>query len=180
MNDHPHRTDAPSGWRISQALAVWESTRSRLLNEDPELAGDEAALSELLGPDGDDVREILARVLRAARHASVMNKAAADMAADISARAVRYKQRADSLRGTAFSLMQVLETPKVELADLTASIRAGGQTLILADDVVLADEYVRVTRTPDRAAIISDLRQGVIIKGAVLSNGLPNIAIKVK
>ena len=178
MNDQTHRADAPSGWRIAQALAVWQSARSRILDAD--LGHDEAALAELLGPEEGDVREILERILRAARHASVMNKTALDMAADINARAARYKQRADALRGTAFSLMEVLGTPKVELADLTASIRSGVPTLILSEDTVLADEYVRVTRTPDKAAIIADLKQGIVIDGAVLSNGVPSLALRTK
>jgi hypothetical protein len=98
-------SDAPSAYRTEQAVATWQSLRARLLAEDPELATDEAALSDLLGPEEGDVRDILARCLRAAVHAESMEDAAKARAADIAARAKRFGARADSCRGAAFALM---------------------------------------------------------------------------
>ena len=57
----------PSGYRIEQAMSVWESARERLLSG--ELAqDDQAALTdELLGAAEGEVDDVLARVLRAVR-----------------------------------------------------------------------------------------------------------------
>lgn len=179
MNPEP-RIDPPSGYRIEIAMSTWAAARSALLRDDPELAEDEAALSRLLGNEEGDIDSILARLLRGVRHAEVMANGAKAQIEDIKARQDRYRRRAEAMRGTAFAIMTEIQRFRVELPDLTATIRAGVPGLVLSEDAVLADEYVRVTRTPDRAAIISDLKQGVVIEGAQLSNGIPALAIKAR
>lgn len=173
-----HRTDPPSAWRIEQAMATWASTRARLLHDDAELAHDEAALSRLIGPEEGDVRDVLARVLRAARHAEAMADAAKEQIADMKGRQDRYKRRSEQLRATGFAILDALGEARFETGDLTASIRAGVPSLILDETAELPDQYVRITRSPDRAAIIADLRQGVVIDGAVLSNGIATLSIR--
>lgn len=176
--DKTRRVDPPSGWKIEQAMSVWHSVRARLLNEDAGLAHDEAALSDLLGHEEGDVRDVLARVLRAAKHAESMADAAKEQIADMKGRQDRYKRRSEQLRATGFAILDAIGETRVELADLTASVRAGVPSLILSEDAVLPDEYVLVTRAPDRAAIVAGLKQGAVIDGAVLSNGLPYLAIR--
>lgn len=172
--------DAPSGYRVEQALSAWHSARSRLLTEDADLAHDEAALSELLGSEEGDVRDVLARLLRAACMATLMANSAGEMANEIKARQDRYKRRADSMRGTAFAIMDALGERRLELPDLTASIRAGTPSVIITDEAALPAEYIRITKAPDKAAILADLKQGVVVEGAQLSNGIPSLAVRTK
>lgn len=171
---------APSGYHVEQVMSVWASTRARLLADDPDLAHDETALTELLGDVDGDVQSILARLLRGAVHAASMASAASDMAADLKARQDRFKRRADTMRATAFSILDAIGQVKIELPDLTASIRAGVPAVVVTDELALPPAYIRVTRAPDKSALLADLKRGVEIPGAQLTNSTPTIMVKSK
>lgn len=172
--------DAPSGYRIEQALSAWQSTRARLLTEDADMAQDEAALSALLGPAEGDVRDILARLLRGAQHARDMADAASERVDQVRARQERYKRRAEQMRATAFAIMDALGERKIELPDLTASIAGGRQSVVIVDETAIPDAFVKISRTPDKTALLSSLKAGEAIPGAELSNGLPQLQIRGK
>ena len=182
MNEIAKIGTAPSGYRIETALATWQAARSRLLNDDADLASDEAALTELLGAEEGDVRDILARLLRGAVHAAAMASAAADQIETVRGRQDRYKRRAESLRSTAYAIMDAIAEMKVELPDLTASIRRGTQSAMIVDEAAVPDKFVEIvtTRKIDKAVILSTLKSGEEVPGAVLSNGLPSLAIRTK
>lgn len=171
----------PSGYRVEQALAVWFAARQRVLN-DPDLAMDEAALTDLLGEAEGDIDDVLARLLRASVHAKAMADAAGDRIDDLKARQERYKRRAQDARGTAFAIMDTLGRSKFEMADMTVSIRAGTSSVLVTDEASVPDIYVEVvtTRKVDRATILSALKSGLEVPGCELSNGLPSLAIRTK
>ena len=171
---------APSGYRIEQAVAAWQSARARLLHEDDELAHDESALIELIGAAEGDIETILARVLRAARHAKAMADAAALQIEEMQTRKARYSRRNDSMRATAFALMDALGKPKMELPDLTATIRKGQPSAVATNEDATPDIYVRIERKPDRATILSALKAGIPVEGWELSNSLPTLSIRTK
>lgn len=187
------RRQAPSAFALEQAMSALQAARQRLLEEDPDLAADETLMADILGSDPNtvDAMDVLHRVLRASVHAKSMAAAAEARAAEIELRRDRYRRRAESLVTAAFNAMAALDLRKVELPDLTASLRAGAQSVVILDEDALPDEYVRVatTRTPDKKAIrdalmrrseSADPDQGNDIPGATLSNGLPSLMIKVK
>lgn len=169
-----------SPYQIEQALAAWQSARSRLLTEDPDLAHDEAALAELLGPEEGDAFNILERLARAARHAEMMAEAAAKRVEEIQGRQTRFKSRGQSLRGTVFAIMQAMEIRKHEAPDFTLSIRAGQQSVQVTDENKVPDIYARTERKIDKATILSALKSGLTVDGCCLSNGLPSLSMKVK
>lgn len=171
---------APSAWKIEQAMAAWQSTRARLLHEDPSLEGDEAALAEVLGPVDGDIDTILARVLRAKVHAESMKDAAKARRVSIAEREKRYENRETTLRGLAYAIMDTMGKRKVELGDLTANIRSGKKSVMITDIQKVPDVYVETVteRKPDKATMLADLEAGRTIDGAELSNGLDYIVIK--
>lgn len=169
---------APSAWQIEHAVAAWQATRARILAEDETLEGDEAALTALLGEEAGDIDDILARVLRSAIHASDMAKAANARAEATAARASRYSARSDTLKGAAFALMECLGRKKAEYADVSATIGKPRASVAITDETALPEEYWRITRTPNKAAIRDDLKAGVVIEGAILEDGLPSFTIK--
>jgi len=173
-------SDVVSGWRIEQALAAWLSARSRLLEDDPSLEHDEAALTELLGPVEGDVDSIVARILRAARHAKSMADAASEQIEEMQARKSRYVKRNEALRATAFAIMDALGKSKIELPDLTATLRKGQPSAIPTNEDATPDIYVRIERKPDRATILSALKAGLTVEGWELSNSLPTLSIRTK
>lgn len=174
--------NAPSAWRVEQALSAWMSARARMLADDTDLAHDETALAALLGPEAGDVRDILSRLLQGVQHASAMADAAAEMLANLKGRQDRYKRRAESMRGTLFAILDAIGERKMEFAYGTISVSAGRETAIITDEAALDDRFVRVvtTRTPDKAAILTALRDGEVVDGATLANGLPVLTIRSK
>lgn len=168
----------PSGYRIEQAMSVWEAARERLLSG--ELAQDEAALTEILGAAEGEVDDVLARVLRAVVFAEDMEEAAAERAKAIAARKQRYAQRGEYLRGVAMAIMDVTGKRKAELGDLTASVTSGRQVLRITDADAIPDKFVEVVteRKPDKAVLLSTLKAGEAVEGCELSNGSPSISIR--
>jgi hypothetical protein len=174
--------DAPSGYRVEQALATWQAARARLLTEDADLAHDEAALIEMLGAEDGNVQDILARLLRGAVHAGAMAGAAADQIEAMKGRQDRYKRRAESLRGTAYAVMDAIGQVKIELSDLTASVRRAAPYVQIIDEAAIPDIYVEtvITRKIDKGVVASVLKSGAEVPGAVLTNGLSSLAIRTK
>lgn len=172
--------DAPNAWRIEQVLSVWQSARARLLDEDPTLEHDEAALAELLGPIEGDAKELLVRVCRAAKHAEAMSKAAKELAAKTTARHKRYDARDDTLRGLAMAMMEAMGSRREEFPDLTVSIGAGKQGVHISDLSLVPDIYVEIVteRKPDKATIAADLKAKRDVPGAELRNGMDVITIR--
>ncbi len=129
-----------------------------------------------------DVQSILARLLRGAVHAGAMATAAADQIDAMQGRRDRYKRRNESMRATAYAIMDVLDEKKIELPDLTASIRRGTQSAMIVDEAAIPDKFVEIveTRKIDKAVILSTLKSGEEVPGAVLSNGLASLSIRTK
>lgn len=173
-------SDAPNAYRIEQAMAAWHAARARLLADDADLAGDEAALIALLGPETGEIEDILHRVLRAALHAKDMAEAAEQRIADIQSRRDRYRRRAEQARGTAFAIMDALGIRKAELPDVTATIAAPKAAVVVTDETALPEQFIRTRREPDKAALMVALKGGAEVPGAVLNNGLPSLQLRTK
>ena len=170
----------PSGFRIENVMTAWLATRDSLLESDPSLEGDEAALAEILGPVQGDADDILARVLRAKVHAEAMAKAADEQADLIVARKRRYLAREEKMKTLAMTIMEVMGRKKVELADMTASIGKPRLGVHISDVEQVPDIYVEVVteRKPDKATIKSAIEAGHDVPGAELKNGAPFLMIK--
>lgn len=170
----------PTGYRIEQAMSAWQSARARLLADDADLAHDEAALAELLGPEAGDVKSVLSRLLQATQTAASLADAASEMLANLKGRQDRYKRRVETYRGTIFAIMDALGDRKAEFPHGTISIAAGKVAAIITDEAALPDRFIEVvtTRTPDRKAILTALKDGEVFDGATLANGLPSLMIR--
>jgi Siphovirus Gp157 len=171
---------APSGWKVEQALAAWQSARARILNDDADLGRDEAVLAELLGDETGSIDEIMARLIAASLHAKAMAEAAHEMIDGLRQRQARYANRADQFRGTLMAIMEAMGEKKRETPMATLTMGAGRASVQITDETALPDEYIRVTRSPDKAAITADLKQGVVIPGAELANSMPTLTIRSK
>ena len=172
----------PSGYRIESALAAWQSARARLLAEDPALEHDEAALVDLLGPEEGDVNDVLARLVRGAVHSESMADAAAERIAAMSERLKRFKARAQTMRATAFAVMDATGLRKLELEDVTASVRNGTPSVEITDLDLVPEIYIEtvVTRKADKRTLLAVMKDGAVVPGAELSNAMPTIALRTK
>lgn len=170
----------PSPYALEQAMSALLATRQRLLQEDPDLASDERLFSDMLEGESGDAMDILHRVLRSAVYAEDMADAIGSRIDDLKVRHARFVGRSQALRGAAFAALDALGLPKLELPDLSASVRAGQPAVVITDEAALPDEMFRTTRAPNRTAIGEALRAGTEVPGAGLSNNLPSIQIRTK
>jgi hypothetical protein len=174
--------DAPSDYRAAVALSAWHAARARLLAEDPALEHDEAALVELLGPEEADVEEALGRLVRGAIHAESMADAAAERITAMREREQRFKARAQTMRASAFAMMDSTGLRKLELEDVTASIRQGTPSVKVIEPDAVPEAYIEtvITRTPDKRAILAAMKAGEEVPGCELSNAMPTIALRTR
>jgi len=175
-------TRPPSGYRAEQAIVAWQSARARLLAEDPALEHDEAALVDLLGPEEGDVNDVLARLVRGAVHSESMADAAAERIAAMSERLKRFKARAQTMRATAFAMMEATGLRKLELEDVTASVRNGTPSVEITDLDAVPEIYIEtvITRKADKRTLLAVMKDGAVVPGCELSNAMPTIALRVK
>jgi hypothetical protein len=173
-------SDAPSGYIVERVMSRWMEARDRLLRADPTLEHDEAAMIEALGPEEAERQEVLARLLRSAQHARDMSMAADERAKDIMGRRDRYRRRAEALVGSALGIMLDTGERRVELPELTASIRRNPESVLPVDEAEIPDEYWRVvtTRSLDKDAIKRAIKAGETVPGAMLSQGSESLMIK--
>jgi hypothetical protein len=168
-------TDAPSGWKVSQALSAWQSARSRLLADDPD-----ADVDAVLGPETDDVREILSRLLSAEQWSSAQAEGAKTLIADMDTRRHRFLRQKETARGVMFAVMEALETAKEVFPHGTISVSAGKPAVVITNEAALDDRFVVIKRTPNKTEIATALKDGEVVEGAVLSNSLPTLTIRGK
>ena len=174
--------NAPSAWKMEQAFSALQSARARIAQDERLIDDATGEILDVERLEGDAIA-LLHQTLRAAAEADAMAKLADDRMDAMKARRDRYKARAEAMRGAAFAAMDVLELPRVELPDLTASMARGSPQVVITNEAALADAYVRVVpeqRAPDKAAIAASLKAGIAVAGAELSNSLPKLQIRVK
>jgi hypothetical protein len=161
-------------------MVAWQSERARLLDQDADLEGDEAALSALLGNEEGDIESVLGRLLRASRHADAQANALKAMMDDMAIRRARYTTRVAAMRATALTIMQAMDWPKREFPDLTASVRPGVLSADITDPAAVPDLYVENVRKIDKATVLSVLKSGGDVPGAALVTGLPSLTVRSK
>lgn len=164
-----------TGHALYLALSALHSGVQRLAETEPDIDIDPFTD---LPAEAHAVEEAIVKICRAAREAESLAEAAKKMAQQTAGRAARFEWQSDQYRGVAFAALDALGKRKIVAPDLTVSIRDGRPSVVITDETKLADEYVRVTRTPDKAAIGEALRQGVVVDGAELANGMPTLSIR--
>lgn len=162
---------APSGYALAQAVA----TMQRALAEEPDEDGVIADAAEAT----EDVEELLARVLRAAVEAQGFADMLNRRVAELEARQDRYLARANTFRATAFAAMDALQRTRIELPDLTVSVRQNAPRLIITDETQIPLSLTKTTTVIDKAAVKAALAKGPV-PGAELSNSLPSIQIRTR
>lgn len=170
---------APSAWTMEQVMSVAMAALARM-----EAAGtidtDEAAMLASLRDAGADVETLLVRVLRAGNEAKANWQAVSDRMDDLALRQKRYALQAEEHRRTAFAMMDALGMDKFRSAEFTVTIAAGKPGVVVTDVDALPAEFVRVTRSPDKAAIARAMAEGIVVDGAEMQNGNPTLTVRTK
>jgi hypothetical protein len=173
----PH---APGPLTIERCVAAFQRVQHALTADD-ELAADEAPLADIYAADPNILSpdQLLCRFIAAIAFAEARADEVKAFAAGMAKRSARYTARANAMRGELLEVMLALERRSFTGSPFgTASVKAGLGAARVLDEAKLPEEYWRVKREVDRAALRADLRQGVIVEGAELSNPMPVLAIK--
>lgn len=175
ISDEPR---GPGPRTIELAIAAWQRAQAQLA-ADPDLEADEAAVLASLGAPSDlpSPDELLGRMIRALLFVTLRGKEAAALLAMIEARKARYARRAEALRTELFGVMSALGKTRFTAPEATLSIRRGTASALILDPEAIPDDYIELKRVPNRAAILADLKEGVLIDGCALSNGAPTLAL---
>lgn len=165
-------TEAPSAYALQQAVA----TLQRALADEPDAWG---VLADPADAEADLMGKLQA-VLRGVVEAERLAAAAGTMIDDMKTRQERFKARAETLRGAAFAVLDVLGETRLDLPDITVSMRKNPARVIITDEAAIPDGYFRVTRTLDKSQISKAIASGQDVPGAELSNQLPSLQIRTK
>jgi hypothetical protein len=170
---------APSGFVIERSVSAWQRAREALA-VDGELADDEAVLARALDADPAALApdELLRRLIAAATWADRRADEARLLVNTLRARTVRYTARGSTLRALALEVMDATNRKTFAAPFGTVSVKSLPPSVVILDEQALPDEYVATKRIPDKRKLAADLKEGVVINGAVLSNAGRTLAIR--
>lgn len=110
------------------------------------------------------------------------------LAASIDERMKQMRERKERLKDTADSLLRQIANaleaegmPSLRLPEATVSLKQVPPSVEITDEDAVPPSYWRVkpeTRELDKKALLEDLKQGVIVDGAMLSNGGTTVQIR--
>jgi hypothetical protein len=160
--------------------AIVKHQIDNLLAQWPELAEDEQLRADSI--EGEtDAFEFLRAIEMKRRDALSLSGAVATTIAELELRLGRFERREQAMRDMMRKIMAVADLQKVELPEATLSMRAGSRKLIgEADPDLMPDQFVKVERKLNRAAIKQAIEGGATVVGFELSSGEPTLAIRSK
>jgi hypothetical protein len=164
--------------QLDFAKAGYQAIKRRLVEDHPDL--DEQTLADTV--EGlTDLHEIVAAIVRAATTDEALGKGLRLRVAEMQDRVGRLEERACKRRQLAREVMVDCGIKQITAPDFTISIRSGTPAVVVTDESVIPPHYWQ-PRDPrlDRQSLSTDLKGGVTIPGAVLSNAEPVLSVRVK
>ncbi len=159
-------------------LAHHQYFRERLVAEFPD-ADEETVLDTLEGMT--DLHEMIAAVVRSRLEDLTFLAALRARMADMQERAARIDQRAEKKKDIVTSVMERAALKKLTEPDFTLSLRSISPPLVIVDEGQVPDDFWRPQPPKlDRQGLISALKAGREVPGAVLGNGGMTISVRTK
>ncbi|WP_445215491.1 siphovirus Gp157 family protein [Bradyrhizobium sp. Pa8] len=152
----------------------------KLIRDYPEIAEDEVLRADMLDAE-TSLADVLTALIRLGEDARTLRDATKTQQENLKARADRFGRRLEFSRALMLSILNAAALRKVELPEATLYLRNNPQQLVGEPDAdALPDEFVKIKRTADRAAIKTALQAGRELPGLQLSNAPPSIMVMVK
>jgi hypothetical protein len=160
------------------ATTTYRAIRDRLRADDPSL--DERTLADTV--EGlTDLHEILAAVIRAALTDEALASGLKCRIADMQDRLTRLQDRAAKRRLIAKDVMVELDLKKLQAPDFTASLRPGMPALMVLNEEAVPSIYWQPGEPRlKRQKLATDLKEGMEVEGATLSNPEPTLSVRVR
>ena len=156
----------------------YQLLRQRLLSEYPNI--DEETLADTL--EGiTNLHEMIAAVIRSALVDEALHAGLRFRLDDMKERLSRLELRATKKRQLALDAMSEVGLTKLEQPDFTASARAGSPALVVVAEATIPEVYW-LPQPPklDRQALLGELKRGIEIPGAQMSNAKPVLSVRTK
>jgi hypothetical protein len=167
-----------TGQAIRIEVPKYQLLRQRILSQYPEI--DEDTLADTL--EGiTDLHEMIAAVIRSALVDEALHAGLRFRVDDMKERQSRLELRATKKRQLALDAMTEVGLSKLEQPDFTASAWAGSPALVVIAEERIPEPYW-LPQPPklDRRAIFAELKRGIDIPGAQMSNPKPVLSVRTK
>jgi hypothetical protein len=144
-----------------------------------ELGDDERAYLDTL--EGEtDLYEWVRRLLGRIEEDEGNQAALAEQISDRTLRKNRAAERVKASRTAITALLECAKLDKLTLPEATVSVRDVPPKLIVVDEAAVPDDFCKVTRRPDMAAIKAGVETGAAIPGVSFDNGGTTLTIRRK
>lgn len=144
-----------------------------------ELGEDERAWLDLL--EGEtNLFEWVRRLLGRIEEDEGMGMALAEQISDRTLRKNRAGERIKASRQAIAALLECAKLDKLTLPEATVSVRQSPPKAIVTDETAVPDDFCKVTRRPDMAAIKAGVESGAAIPGVSFDNGGTTLTIRRK
>lgn len=160
---------------LRNSVAIHQQFMERLKTAYPDL--DEADLLDTVEGETDLV-EVIHKTMRQAEYDARLIQGIKDWKAELDARKARLETRVQSLRAAVLWAMEETGRRKLELPDMTLSVRAGGDAVTISDPDAVPDDFCEFKRTPRKAQIKETLKAGTAVPGASLGNAAPSLSVR--
>ena len=164
--------------QLKGELIRYQGTKERLLAAWPEI--DCETLRDTL--EGiTELHEIIAAVIRSALVDEALQAGLRFRVDDMKERLSRLELRAAKKRQLALEAITEVGLSKLEQPDFTASARAGTPALVvIAEDRIPEVYWLPQPPKLDRQQILGELKRGIEIPGAQMSNPKPVLSVRTK
>ena len=128
-----------------------------------------------------DLHELVAAVVRSALIDEALAEGLKGHIETLQGRLRRLTERADARRQIARDAMIEVDLKKITAPDFTVSVRPGTPALVVTEEKSIPEPYW-LAREPrlDRLGLLNDLKKGVAVSGATLSNPMPVLSVRVR
>lgn len=148
-----------------------------LLAEYPQLTDDEELLKDTL--EGNTrFNEVMERFLDALRENETLAEAISQRIGKLRERQTRLTHRAQFYRSLMHRLLDWAGIKSVTLPEAKISVINSPDKVIITDESAITDDFMRITKEPNKTAIKNALKSGSIVPGATLSNGGTTISVR--
>ena len=164
--------------QLTQSVSIYNTIRGRIIALETDI--DEATLADTV--EGlTDFHEVVAAVVRSALIEEAMVHGLKGHIQTLQERMDRLAERAATRRQIARDAMLEVDVKKIAAPDFTISIRPGTPGVVVAQEGSIPPAYW-VPREPrlDRSTLLTDLKLGLPIACATLSNPEPVLSVRIK
>lgn len=148
-----------------------------LLQEYPEIADDEQLWLDTL-EGSTELHQVVQKLFNHVAECEMMASAIGDRAKKLGERKARMEKNASMGRTMIHNIMMAAGVKSLDVTEAKISISNVPKKVVITDEDVIPDFYMRISREPDKPKIKKDLEAGLVIMGATLSNGGTTILIR--